>query len=90
MTAGPCLSLETLLDREEHREALFGRRAGVARRLKSVSPAARALLAAVARDHLSGSGMQAAFLDSLLEPVRQCHWRMVLFLGTAWASSPPG
>ena len=54
-----------LLDREERREALFGRRASVARRLKGVYPAARALLTAAACDHLSGSGLPAAFLDSL-------------------------
>ena len=54
-----------LLDREERREALFVRRASVARRLKGVYPAARALLTAAACDHLSGSGLPAAFLDSL-------------------------
>ena len=54
-----------LLDREELREALIGRRAGVARRLKGVYPSARALLAAIDRDHLSESGMPAAFVDSL-------------------------
>ena len=47
-----CLSLETLLDREEHRDDLFGRRVGVARRLNNVSSAARALISAVSIDHL--------------------------------------
>ena len=33
-TAGPCISLETLLDREERSGTLFGRSAGVALRYK--------------------------------------------------------
>ena len=75
-----------MLGREEHREALFGRRAGVARRLKNVSPAARALLAAVARDHLAGSGMPAAFLDSLHLSKGADTWNRYASVIGAWFS----
>ena len=66
--------------------ALFGRRAGVARRLESVSPAARALLAAVARDHLSGSDMPAAFLDSLHLSQGADTWNRYASVLGAWFS----
>ena len=82
LTAGPCLSLETLFDREHHRDALVGRRACAARHLQNLSPAACALIAAEARDHLSASGI----LDSLHLSKGADTWNRYASVVGAWFS----